>query len=776
MTSIIKLQVFSGAYDESPPCYLLQVDEFRFLLDCGWNEDFNMTYIREVKRHAHLIDAVLLSYPDHNHLGALPYMVGKCGLSCPVFATIPVYKMGQMFMYDLYQSRHNTEEFDIFTLDDIDAAFDKITQLKYSQTVSLKGKGQGLQVTPLSAGHMIGGTIWKIVKDGDEEEIVYAVDYNHKKERHLNGCVLESISRPSLLITDSLNSNYVQSRRRLRDEQLMTTILSTMRNSGNVLIAVDTAGRVLELAQLLDQIWRSTESGLSTYSLALLNNVSFNVVEFAKSQVEWMSDKIMRAFEDHRNNPFHFKHLKLCHNLAELSKVMEPKVVLASMPDLQCGFARDLFMGWCGNAKNSIILTCRTSPGTLSRWLIDHPKDKTVTVEMRRRVKLEGSELDDYVKKKQEKEAEERVKQEQAKRDAEDMESSDDSDLEMEVEGSSCLLKAKHDLMMKSERNSRSGFFKQAKKSYPMFPFHEERLKWDEFGEIIRTEDYTILDLPPPDEETTQEKCVPEDEAMQDMSEVPTKCVSSTITLEIHANVQYIDFEGRSDGESIRKIITQIKPRQLILIHGKPDPTGSLEEYCRSSGGLWQTRIFAPHVGDIVDATRESHIYQVKLKDYVVSALSFARARDAELAWIKGQLDMKQAKTDTSARYEPEETELPPEDAEKRKLLDLFKKEDLTDNDKEEEEAHVHVPTLEAIPNNKTPGHTPIFINEPKLSDLKMFFLQAGIQAEFTAGVLICNNHVAIKKNEAGKLQLEGALCEDYFRIRDLVYQQYAIV
>jgi hypothetical protein len=38
------------------------------------------------------------------------------------------------------QSRHNTGEFDVFTLDDIDAAFDKITQLKYSQNVSLKGK------------------------------------------------------------------------------------------------------------------------------------------------------------------------------------------------------------------------------------------------------------------------------------------------------------------------------------------------------------------------------------------------------------------------------------------------------------------------------------------------------------------------------------------------------------------------------------------------------------------------------------------------------------
>jgi len=54
-------------------------------------------------RYAPQIDAVLLTYPDTLHLGALPYMVGKCGLSCPVYATIPVYKMGQMFMYDLYQ-------------------------------------------------------------------------------------------------------------------------------------------------------------------------------------------------------------------------------------------------------------------------------------------------------------------------------------------------------------------------------------------------------------------------------------------------------------------------------------------------------------------------------------------------------------------------------------------------------------------------------------------------------------------------------------------------
>jgi cleavage and polyadenylation specificity factor subunit 2 len=52
--------------------------------------------------------------------------------------------------------------------------------------VSLKGKGHGLQITACIAGHMVGGAIWRITKMG-EEEIVYAVDFNHKKERHLNG-------------------------------------------------------------------------------------------------------------------------------------------------------------------------------------------------------------------------------------------------------------------------------------------------------------------------------------------------------------------------------------------------------------------------------------------------------------------------------------------------------------------------------------------------------------------------------------------------------------
>lgn len=56
---------------------LLQVDQVHFLLDCGWDERFDMAYMDAVKRRAPQIDAVLLSYADVAHLGALPYLVRK---------------------------------------------------------------------------------------------------------------------------------------------------------------------------------------------------------------------------------------------------------------------------------------------------------------------------------------------------------------------------------------------------------------------------------------------------------------------------------------------------------------------------------------------------------------------------------------------------------------------------------------------------------------------------------------------------------------------------
>ncbi|CDQ66128.1 unnamed protein product [Oncorhynchus mykiss] len=381
-----------------------------------------------------------------------------------------------------------------------------------------------------------------------------------------------------------------------------------------------------------------------------------------------------------------------------------------------------------------------------------------------------------------------------------DVDSSDESDMEDDLELPAMVKTKHHDLMMKGDGVRKGSFFKQAKKSYPMFPTHEERVKWDEYGEIIRPEDFLVPELQATEEEKNklESGMAKGDEPMdQDLSsKVPTKCTSTTENLEIKARVTYIDYEGRSDGDSIKKIINQMKPRQLVIVHGPPEASLDLAESCKAF--TKDIKVYTPKLQETVDATSETHIYQVRLKDSLVSSLQFCRAKDTELAWIDGVLDMRVVKVDTGVLPEEgmmkgekgageeavEDGELamdvtPADDgatdhsvvAQQRAMKTLFGE----DVREPSEESDV-IPTLEPLPAHEIPGHQSVFINEPRLSDFKQVLLREGIQAEFVGGVLVCNNIVAVRRTEAGRIGLEGCLCDDYYKIRELLYQQYAVV
>jgi cleavage and polyadenylation specificity factor subunit 2 len=52
------------------------------------------------------------------------------------------------------------------------------------------------------------------------------------------------------------------------------------------------------------------------------------------------------------------------------------------MQDLTSGFAKDLFIEWAEDEKNSIIFSTRTSPGSLARKLIDNPNTTKIDLEV----------------------------------------------------------------------------------------------------------------------------------------------------------------------------------------------------------------------------------------------------------------------------------------------------------------------------------------------------------------------------------------------------------
>ena len=199
--------------------------------------------------------------------------------------------------------------------------------------------------------------------------------------------------------------------------------------------------------------------------------------------------------------------------------------------------------------------------------------------------------------------------------------------------------------------------FAPKRKAFAMFPCKEEKYICDDYGEVINPDDYMIIDTRPSIANDFSTMNFGDSDERHPLSElidiantgntsnmmmmmmmqqnstilshsqsqhpliqqvdhqsstIPFKTLRDKRELKINARVLYVDFEARSDRESIEKLLNQIKPKNLIFIHGTQDCIEQLEKYC-TTRQIVQGRIFAPRVGEIVDATTERNLYQVCL-------------------------------------------------------------------------------------------------------------------------------------------------------------------
>ena len=66
-----------------------------------------------------------------------------------------------------------------------------------------------------------------------------------------------------------------------------------------------------------------------------------------------------------------------------------------------------------------------------------------------------------------------------------------------------------------------------------------------------------------------------------------------------------------------------LKPRQMVIVHGTPDSSRHLAEFCRDSKDMGVSQIFVPGIGETVDATSERHIYQVRQRKNIIDITFF---------------------------------------------------------------------------------------------------------------------------------------------------------
>ncbi|KAL4076148.1 beta-lactamase-like protein [Scleroderma citrinum] len=525
-----------GASQTSPLAYLLQLDDVRVLLDCGspdWNPEQSIfrsehdspppswtDYCHALRQCAPTVDLVLLSHGDLAHSGLYAYAYARWGLKAPAYTTIPVQAMARIVTLEDIEGIRDEQDIDdpaheetpptspedhdqsgvegpstsfsgkyIATVQEVHDAYDVVNTLRYSQPTHLQGKCQGITIIPFSAGHTLGGTIWKI-RSPSVGTIVYAVNMNHMKERHLDGTVLfrpsaggifEPLARPDLFITDADRANVTTPRRKDRDAALIDTISATLSSRSSLLLPCDAGPRLLELLVLLDQHWRYADF---RYPICLLSRNGREMLTFIRSMMEWVGGTVSKEdvgvdssgktglkrrrgdddAEDEALGAFalRFRFLEFFLNPQSLMQTYsskEPKIILAVPASLSHGASRALFADFAAVPDNVVLLTGRGEEGTLSRILFDRwnnsqrdtdkwdkgkigsniMMDGLLQLKMNSKVSLQGAELEAYLAKERaakEKEAAHQaaIVRNQRVLEADEDESDEESDTDSEEE------------------------------------------------------------------------------------------------------------------------------------------------------------------------------------------------------------------------------------------------------------------------------------------------------------------------------------------------------
>jgi cleavage and polyadenylation specificity factor subunit 2 len=188
------------------------------------------------------------------------------------------------------------------------------------------------------------------------------------------GEVLEALHRPTALICSSRGVERTDALpRRDRDSRLISLIRETIAQGGKVLLPTDSAARVLELAYILNSNWRENMDGphadaYRNAKIYMASKSSTSTVRYLQSMLEWMDDGVVRHAEAAMTrgegqgsvaNPLNWSYVKQIEKKSQVERALsrnKPCVMLASDASLEWGFSAQTLQALASDSKNLVIM------------------------------------------------------------------------------------------------------------------------------------------------------------------------------------------------------------------------------------------------------------------------------------------------------------------------------------------------------------------------------------------------------------------------------------
>ena len=286
--------------------------------------------------------------------------------------------------------------------------------------------------------------------------------------------------------------------------------------------------------------------------------------------------------------------------------------------------------------------------------------------------------------------------------------------------------------------------------------------------------------------------------------------------------MDYVNFEGRSDGRSKKNILSQIAPRKLILVHASPvdmnhmtvlnslsfsfvhfffwflliSPTYPPSQDFASEQLKCQG-IFCPQPGETINLKAETAIHRLLIQDNLWSRLKFIRVPPYEVAFLHAAVKPPEQKRRKSEKNKGEAGGIL-----RRKegdgLPSLVVLDDGAESKEEKGEEWEPDPVTIHNARKRKSHHNPILIGDVRLPELRKAVAESGMDPHLASGMLTCSGirvHKPIEEipppsssslppgTPAGgasggqkRWVVEGYVCDQYYVVRDLLLRRYQAV
>lgn len=261
----------------------------------------------------------------------------------------------------------------------------------------------------------------------------------------------------------------------------------------------------------------------------------------------------------------------------------------------------------------------------------------------------------------------------------------------------------------------------------------------------------------------------------------PSKLIYTTETIQASLRIGFIDFSGLHDRRSLDMLIPLIQPRKLILIGGNEEETLALAEDCRAALGMDGDKaidVFTPSVGVWVDASVDTNAWVVKLADPLVKKIKWQNVRGLSVVTISGQLLATSTAADAAETNDEDS-------ANKRQKTEPSNAVALTSTALTNSSSVL--PVLDVIPSNLVSAARtaaqPLHVGDLRLADLRRAMQGSGHGAEFRGeGILVIDGSVSVRKTAEGRIEVESVGLpvvgrrNTLYEVKRAIYDNLAVV